>query len=149
MGDNFTIIWFNQPYVASKLKVNVEYLFYGRITNKMGVITMTNPTFEEVDKNYRLKGIVPVYSIKGNLTQSVMKNSIINAINIVKPTSIIPENVLRKYSLSDLKNAYYTVHNPPNELALKNASDRIALEEYFSLISAFKVIKGDKKCLRF
>lgn len=146
MGDNFTIIWFNQPYVASKLKVNVEYLFYGRITNKMGVITMTNPTFEEVDKNYRLKGIVPVYSIKGNLTQSVMKNSIINAINIVKPTSIIPENVLRKYSLSDLKNAYYTVHNPPNELALKNASDRIALEEYFSLISAFKVIKGDKKC---
>ena len=49
MGDSFTIIWFNQPYVVSKLKVGVEYLFYGRITNKMGVITMTNPTFEEVD----------------------------------------------------------------------------------------------------
>ncbi len=145
-SDTFSVIWFNQPYVASKLKVNKEYFFYGRITNKTGLITMTNPTFEEADKNYRLKGIVPVYSIKGILTQSVMKNSVINAIKLVNPKSIIPENIVLKYALSDLKNAYFAVHNPPNELALKNASDRIALEEYFLLISAFKIIKGDKKC---
>ncbi len=145
-SDTFSVIWFNQPYVATKLKVNTEYFFYGRITNKTGLITMTNPTFEEVDKNYRLKGIVPVYSIKGNLSQNVMKNSVINAIKLVNPKSIIPENIISKYALSDLKNAYYGVHNPANQLALNNASERIALEEYFSLISAFKVIKGDKKC---
>ncbi len=147
-NDNFSIIWFNQPYVASKLKVDKEYFFYGRITNKTGLITMTNPTFEEVDKNYRLKGIVPVYSIRGILTQGLMRKSILSAINIVKPTSIIPEKIQLKYALQDLKNAYYTVHNPPSEIALKNASERIAIEEYFSLISAFKVIKGDKKCAK-
>ncbi len=146
--DTFSVIWFNQPYVASKLKVGAEYFFYGRISNKTGLITMTNPTFEEVDKNNRLKGIVPVYSLKGNLTQSIVKSSVINAINLVKPTSVIPENIINKYALSDLKSAYYTVHNPSSELALKNASERIALEEYFLLISAFKVIKGDKKCAK-
>ncbi len=146
--DTFSVIWFNQPYVASKLKRDKEYVFYGRVTNKFGMISMTNPVFEEVDKNYKLKGIVPVYSIKGNITQSVMKSSILNAIKLVEPKSVIPYNLQQKYALSSLQKAYYDVHNPPNEKAKQLASDRIAVEEYFSLISAFRVIKGDKKNVR-
>ena len=148
-ADTFSIIWFNQPYVASKLKRDNEYLFYGRVSNKFGMVSMTNPVFEQVDKNYRLKGITPVYSIKGNLTQGVVKSSILDAIKKLNIESIIPENLQRKYALSSLTKAYYDVHNPPNEKALQVASDRIAVEEYFSLISAFKVIKGDKKNIRF
>ena len=30
-GYVFSVIWFNQPYVASKLKVGEEYLFHGRV----------------------------------------------------------------------------------------------------------------------
>ena len=62
-GFPFTIVWFNQPYVANKLKAG-EYLFYGRVQNKFGQISLVNPTFEEMDKNYRLKGSVPVYSLR-------------------------------------------------------------------------------------
>ena len=36
-GDNFfQTIWFNQPYVAQKLKSG-EYLFYGRVQNRYGL----------------------------------------------------------------------------------------------------------------
>ena len=49
-GFPFTAIWFNQPYVAQKLKPG-EYLFYGRIQNKYGQVTIVNPTFEPLDKN--------------------------------------------------------------------------------------------------
>ena len=59
--DTFSIVWFNQPYVATKIKRDTEYFFYGRVTNKFGVVSMTNPIFEEIDRNYNLKGIVPVY----------------------------------------------------------------------------------------
>ena len=59
-GYPFTAVWFNQPYVAQKLKAG-EYLFYGRVQNKFGQISIVNPTFEPLDKNYRLKGI----SLKG------------------------------------------------------------------------------------
>ena len=64
-GFPFTAVWFNQPYVAQKLKPG-EYLFYGRVQNKYGQISIVNPTFEPLDKNYRLKGIIPVYSLRGN-----------------------------------------------------------------------------------
>lgn len=146
--DTFSIVWFNQPYVAQKLERDKEYFFYGRVTNKYGMVSMTNPVFEETDKNQRLKGIVPVYAIRGTLTQSVMKNSITTAIKMISPTSVIPENLQRKYALSSLAKAYYDVHSPMSEKARQVAADRIAVEEYFSLISAFKVIKGDKKNVR-
>ncbi len=147
-NDTFSIVWFNQPYVIDKLEEGKEYFFYGRVSNKFGLVSLTNPVFEEVDKNIKLKGLVPVYKITNNLTQSLIKNVTKSAVHLSKITSVIPYNLQQKYGLSDLKNAYFEVHNPKNENSLQSASDRIALEEYFSLISAFKVIKGDKKRVR-
>ena len=143
--DTFGVVWFNQPYVVNKLKCGEEYLFYGRVSIKYGVVSMTNPVFEPINKNYRLKGLMPVYTVKGNITQSGMKQICTSAVKTLNPTSAIPLSIINKYGLSDLKSAYYEVHSPTSDKSLKLASDRIALEEYFKLISAFKIIKGDKK----
>ena len=144
----FQIIWFNQPYVLNKLSVGEEYFFYGRVQKKNGEISMVNPTFEPCEKNYRLKGIVPQYSLKGSLTQKVVRDSTRLAVNLEKPTSVIPDDLQKKYSLCDLYWAYREVHNPTDFSSLEKASDRIATEEYFSLISAFKMVKGDRNNMR-
>lgn len=149
MSDTFSIVWFNQPYVVDKLKVGEEYFFYGRVSNKLGLVSMTNPIFEPVDKNYKLKGLVPVYSIKGNLTQNLMRSFCLSGVELSSINTAIPDNLVKKYALTSLKKSYYEVHSPTSQNSLNNASERIALEEYFKMISAFKVIKGDKKCLRF
>ena len=89
-GTYFTAIWFNQLYVATKLKRG-DYLFYGRVQNKYGLgCQMNNPTFEPVDKNYCLKGIVPVYSLSGNLTQGVVRVSVKQALQKLPFVSRIP-----------------------------------------------------------
>ena len=74
-GERFSAVWFNAPYVKNNLHAGEEYLFYGRITNKWGTgaPSMVNPSFEPRDKNYRLKGIVPVYGLKGALTQRCVR----------------------------------------------------------------------------
>ena len=143
-GFPFTVVWFNQPYVAQKLKAG-EYLFYGRVQNKFGQISLVNPTFEEMDKNYRLKGIVPVYSLKGALSQKVVRAAVKEAMQKCDLQSVIPWQIIRKYDLPDLVRAYYEVHNPTSHENKDVASERIALEEYFTLISAFKIIKGGKE----
>ncbi len=148
-SDTFSIVWFNQPYVVDKLKVGEEYFFYGRVSNRLGLLSMTNPMFEPIDKNNKLKGLVPVYSIKGNLTQNLMRSFCACGVEMTPINSAIPDNLIKKYALTSLKKSYYEIHNPTSQNALNNASERIALEEYFKMISAFKVIKGDKKCLRF
>ena len=145
----FSVIWFNQPYVAQKLQVGEEYLFYGRVRMENGVTSLVNPTFESCDKVFRLQGIVPQYQIKGSLTQKVVRDSIRLSVNIEKPVSIIPIDLQIKYHLANLYSAYREVHNPTSFESLKTASERIAVEEYFALISAFMYIKGGREQVRY
>ena len=146
-GFPFTVVWFNQPYVAQKLKAG-EYLFYGRVQNKFGQVSMVNPTFEPLDKNVRLKGIVPVYSLKGALSQKIVRSAVKEALQKSDLESVIPWQIEKKYCLPELRRAYYEIHNPTTQENKDVASERIALEEYFVLISAFKLIKGGKEDVR-
>lgn len=61
---------------------------------------------------------------------------------------MIPSNILKKYSVIPLEKAYYDIHNPLSETDKTAAAERIALEEYFVLVSAFKIIKGGKNAVR-
>ena len=141
----FTVLWFNQPYVLNKLKEGNEYLFYGRVRNSVSAVSLVNPSFEEINSVKKLKGIVPVYSVKSSLPQSVMRNAVLSAAEKLPLLSFIPDKIALSHSLSNLKEAYLEVHNPHDFDLLRKASDRIATEEYFLLISAFKIIKGDSK----
>lgn len=146
-GVPFTAVWFNQPYVAQRLQAG-EYLFYGRVQNRYGQISIVNPTFEPLDKNQRLKGIVPVYSLKGALTQKVVREAVKEALSKAEIDSIIPSSLLHKYELPSLARSFFEIHNPTSAERRDEASERIALEEYFLLISAFKLIKGGKEEVR-
>ena len=147
-GRFFNVYWFNQPYVAQKLRVGANYLFYGRIRRGFGGVTVTNPTFEEVENNVRLKGIIPVYRLKGSLTQKCVRDAVRSVIPKIVGDSAIPYALQKKYALSDLTSAYVAAHNPKDKESLAIACERIAVEEYFSLISAFKFVKGDRSQVR-
>ncbi len=147
-GEVFSVIWFNQPYVVQKLKIGQEYLFYGRVQKKYGQVSMINPTFELAEKNDYLKGILPVYTLTPSLYQKGMQKIINDAIIKLKPKSVIPSYLEQKYELMPLDKAFWQVHNPTSFDQKDIASDRIAIEEYFLLISAFKLIKGDKQQYR-
>ncbi|MCD7728502.1 MAG: ATP-dependent DNA helicase RecG [Clostridia bacterium] len=147
-GCIFNAIWFNQPYVAQKLQRG-DYLFYGRVQNKYGMgVTMVNPSFEPADSNKNLKGIIPVYPLAGTLTQKLVRDSIRQGLGKVIISSAIPAGLRAKYSLISLPDAYIKVHNPKTSEEAAEGASRVALEEYFLLISAFKVIKGDGKTAR-
>ena len=141
-GCVFNAVWFNQPYVAQKLKPG-QYLFFGRVQNRYGMgASMVNPSFEPADKNKNLKGIIPVYPLAGGLAQNVVRSAVREALAKCTPSTFIPEALRRKYALVSLAESYRRLHNPQSAEDVKKASARIALEEYFLLISAFRVIKG-------
>ena len=100
-GDNlFQSIWFNQPYVATKLTPG-EYLFYGRVQNRYGMgASMVNPTFEKCDKVHNLKGILPVYQLSGTLTQGIVRTAVRQAVRNVQIQSAIPLPLQKKYGLT-------------------------------------------------
>ena len=143
-GRYFTAVWFNMPYIAKRLKAG-EYLFYGRVSNKYGQISIVNPSFEPIGNVNRLKGLVPVYGLSGSLTQKTVRDAVQRALKIESKTSIIPADLRKKYNLSPLNQAYFAVHAPKTQKEMREGAERIAVEEYFTLVSAFKLIKGDRK----
>lgn len=143
----FTAVWFNQPYVAQKLQAG-EYLFYGRVSAKQGAFSVTNPAFEKLEENYRLRGIVPVYTVRGSLTQRIVQSCVKEALQKVSLESVIPYPLQKKYALAPLAKAVYSVHFPASAEEEKKAADRVAIEEYYKLIAAFKMIKGDRREVR-
>ncbi len=143
-GRNFTAVWFNMPYIAKRLKAG-EYLFYGRVNNKYGQVSLVNPSFEPLGSVSRLKGLVPVYGLCGNLTQKTVRDAVQRALKIEDHISIIPADLRKKYALSPLNQAYFAVHAPKTQKEVRDSAERIAIEEYFTLVSAFKLIKGDRK----
>jgi ATP-dependent DNA helicase RecG len=144
----FTIIWFNQLYVAAKLQPE-EYLFYGRVQNRYGMgWQMVNPTFEEAAANTSLKGLVPVYALSEGLSQKVVRGAIRQALFKIKIESAIPWQLQKKYELADLKGAYLRVHEPASAQDYREGAERIALEEYFLLVTAFGMVKGDREEVR-
>ncbi len=142
-GFVFSAVWFNMPYLAGRLKEG-EYLFYGRVQNRYGQVSLVNPSFEPIERNKRLKGLVPVYPLKGVLTQRIVRDAVGSALAAVPVVSVIPEAMQRKYGLSSLAEAYRHVHCPSTHAEASAAAERIALEEYFVLLSAFKIVKGDR-----
>jgi ATP-dependent DNA helicase RecG len=144
----FTIIWFNQLYVSAKLQPE-EYLFYGRVQNRYGMgCQLVNPTFEEAASNTSLKGIIPVYALSEGLSQKVVRSAIRQALFKSKIESAIPWQLQKKYELADLKGAYLRVHNPSSMQDYREGAERIALEEYFLLVTAFVMVKGDREEVR-
>lgn len=144
----FTAIWFNAPYVTGQLKPGGEYLFYGRVQSKFGGLSLVNPSFEPMDNNVRLKGIVPVYPARGCLTQKCIRDAVSVALKFFPPREVIPSYLIGKYGLTSLADAYREIHSPTDFTANRLAAERIATEEYFTLISAFKWIKGDRQQVR-
>ncbi len=141
--DNFTAVWFNQPYVAEKLREG-EYLFYGRVQNYYDRISLVNPTFERLDGNNRLKGLVPVYPLKGGIPQWLVRDGVAKALAVETPVSLVPAPLAAKYKLSPLGEAFRKIHLPATQREMQDAAERLAVEEYFQLIAAFKLIKGDR-----
>ena len=143
-GEYFPVFWFNAPYVLKKLEAGTEYLFYGRVSNRSGMPSMTNPTFEPAETNRSLRGVVPVYPLKGNLTQRVVRTAVQEALGKCPVESALPFSLQQKYDLMPLGPAYRAVHAPADMETQREAAARIALEEYFLLLSAFLALKGGK-----
>ncbi len=146
-GERFSALWFNAPYVKNNLHAGEEYLFYGRVSNRWGTgaPSMINPSFEPRGKNVRLKGIVPVYGLKGTLTQRAVRDAVRDALPACAPSSALPPSLARRYGLMPLGEAYRRIHAPETQEDIAAASERIALEEYFLLITAFRCSKGGKE----
>jgi ATP-dependent DNA helicase RecG len=128
--------WFNQPWLAEKLRHGLQLAVSGRVEQYLGRLVMQSPAYEPVDRQMLHAGrIVPVYP----LTQGVTARWLREKMNAVvgqwadRVPDPLPEAVRQRNDLLDYGAALRQVHFPDGQEALVQARLRLAFDELLRL----------------
>lgn len=128
--------WYNQPWLADKLKSGLRIALSGKIDQYLGRLVLNSPEWEPLDEEMlRTNRIVPVYPLtKGlgsNRMRQVMKDVVDNWAPCV--TDPLPDGLQRRQGLLSLPDALTHVHFPESHDLLHKSRQRLAFDELFLL----------------
>lgn len=125
------LTWFRQPYIAKQLKVGEEYYFSGKVKDSMFGLSMTNPTFEQIndDTTYTAR-IVPIYPTTAGLTQKQLRYLVSQVLQLTDQIEEwVPEAFLDRADVVSLPEALRGVHDPDSIEHLQAALRRMKFDE--------------------
>jgi ATP-dependent DNA helicase RecG len=130
------VVWFNQGYLESTLRVGERYVFSGAVQAFRG-LEMHNPDFEpsEGEESHLHVGrIVPRYGLTEGVTERWLRARVRSALDeLAAIPEIVPEEVRSRCAVPPLRQALEEVHFPPSATAAESARRRLALEELLTL----------------
>ncbi|NLZ25300.1 MAG: DEAD/DEAH box helicase [Clostridiales bacterium] len=142
---SFIVYFFNMMMLKNKFSVGESFVFYGKInSDDKGVRYLINPDFEPCDKIKHLKGVAPVYPLKGILSQKVFKNIILNALNsdIELRPRFFSDEFCKKHDIKTYKETLFNLHMPSSVDEGLKAKERLKIEQTARQIAAFEVINS-------
>ncbi len=140
------VIFFNNKYIADKLKKGETYLFYGKITGDITSFKMTNPAVEPVISTSPKGDILPIYSLTKGLSQDIMRKVIKGSIIAIQEFSeTLPSSIINKFDLISKEQAYLNIHFPKDLDFLDKSRKRLAFEELLTLQLGMFMLKNRQK----
>ena len=150
-----TITWFNQTYLKNKFEVGNKYLFYGKVSNMFGKISITSPVFDEKGQKNNTGKIIPLYPLTYQLSQNVFRKIIENGLAEVsgKLEETLPKYLLDEYGLDNINEATERIHFPTDFIDFEKARERLVFEELLTTQLALLELKNsyinDEKGIKF
>ncbi len=126
------IVYFNNKYIKNMIKQGQTLLFYGKVPENNAPV-LSNPDFyKDISEAARL---LPVYPLVSGLNQKFIRKIMPEAFEKADILEILPQNILEKYNLCGIKNAYKWCHFPNNYKEINDSRKRFIFDEllYYSL----------------
>ncbi len=135
------LIWFRAiKWQKEHLKINQEYIVFGKPGEFNGQINVVHPELETEEEN-QLKpaGLFQGYYITSeNMKKTYVNSKTLNKLQLTlaklavgKIPETLPERLISRLKLISLEKALITIHKPENTIDLKNATFRLKFEELF------------------
>lgn len=128
---SINLLWFNQPYLSKNFKVGETYSFAGNISLFQNKKTIISPVYGQ----YHTGKIIAVYPETSGLSSTWFRKTIQNYLpNFLSSiTETLPQNIIKKYQLLDLKKSLSQIHLPQNLETLTQSRNRLATEEILKI----------------
>jgi ATP-dependent DNA helicase RecG len=128
--------YFNQPWLANRLKPGSAISVSGKIEQYLGRLVMNNPDYEPIDEeSLHTNRIVPIYPLTERITQQWLRKQMWQVVSYWAPAvaDALPESVRQAAGLMPLGEALFQIHFPDSQEKLKAARERLAFDEIFYL----------------
>jgi ATP-dependent DNA helicase RecG len=128
--------WFNQPYLADKIKHGHQIVVSGKVDEYMGRLCFTSPEWEPLEKELlHTARIVPVYPLTAGLNARWLRDLMKRTVSYwsKRLPDYLPTSVQQEENLLALETAVVQAHFPDSQKLLKQARYRLAFDELFVL----------------
>ena len=128
--------WFNQPWMANRLKEGEQISVSGKVDQYLGRLVMNQPDWESVDiEHLHTNRIVPIYPLTAKITQKWLRGLMNQVVTYWAPAVVdpLPESVRSSARLMNVGQALLQAHFPDTQDTLKAARERLAFDEIFFL----------------
>jgi ATP-dependent DNA helicase RecG len=130
------VTWFNQPWIANRLKPGQPIVLSGKVDQYLGRLTMSNPEWEPLEqRQLHTNRIVPVYPLTAGISGKWLRrviHSVVQRLALRVPDPL-PEHLRASANLMPLGQALMQVHFPDSWELLRHAQHRLAFDEMFML----------------
>lgn len=144
MNNDIKMIWYNMPYIKSRLQRGTGYIFRGRAAFRGGLLFMEQPVIFSIDEySAKLDSMQPVYSLTAGLTNNTVIKAVRQAFeyrNDIK--EYLPEKIVNDIGLTDINSALYGMHFPKNREDLEKSRERIVFDEFFLFTAGVRSMKS-------
>jgi ATP-dependent DNA helicase RecG len=130
------ISWFNQPWVAKRVRKGMNVALSGKIEQYLGRLVMNSPEIEPLEQQQlSTNRIVPVYPLTAQITQRWLRRLMNQVVAYWAPRvrDPLPERVRNSANLVNISSALIQIHFPDTWDLLKAARHRLAFDEIFML----------------
>lgn len=131
------IIWFHQAYLAKMIMEGSNIRVEGKVSERNEQLYFSNPKVENAPDLFsqtKIHSLYPIYPETHGLTSNWIYHKIQNLMSKIPFDTLIdliPEEVLKKYSLPNLRTSLIYIHTPQQEKHAQAARKRFAFEEIF------------------
>lgn len=139
------LIWFNMPYLYSKVKYGNIIIVRGKITRSAGRLMMTQPELLTREEYLmRVGKIFPVYPLTKGITNNAVRRAVENAMDAAdEPKDWYTAAFRKRYELMSLGNTLKKVHFPKDREEMLTARKRIVFDEFFAFSLGIRALRGD------
>lgn len=144
------LVWFNQAYLTKTLQAGLLYVFVGKADHKYNTLSLISPKFHKGLEEER--GILPIYPLGEGLTQTILRQTMRQALEQVGRQEYMPQEIRSHYGLCEYNYAVNQIHFPDSYESLDLARHRLIFDELFMLRLALAQLRNqrmlDKKGFR-
>ena len=136
---------FNAKFTVQNLKLDNEYIFYGRVEGSFIAKSMASPDiYPAKQKN----SILPIYRLTAGIPMGLVRNNVRQILHELLPLpESLSDDIRIKYNIGGINESLVNIHFPQSLEAAKVAQNRLIFQELLTLSCSLFFLRNEKEQL--